>query len=129
MLQGTTLLLQKHMSPFQTLISGAKSFFLAHTHIFLHAYSETPSLNQMPNESLVEGVIRAVNHWRTTLLAGYTTYRDLGTEGLQDADTNVQVPSIAVRCLARVFSQQQKSSPLQAATPLLQLYHFHHIFR
>lgn len=65
-------------------------FVDAHTHIFLHAYSETPSLNQMRDESLIERVIRAVNHCRTALLAGYTTYRDLGTEGLQDADTNVR---------------------------------------
>jgi imidazolonepropionase-like amidohydrolase len=44
----------------------------------------------MRDESLVERVIRATNHCRTTLLAGYTTYRDLGTEGLSDADTNVR---------------------------------------
>ncbi|KAL1969666.1 hypothetical protein VTN77DRAFT_8219 [Rasamsonia byssochlamydoides] len=65
-------------------------FVDAHTHIFLHAYSETPALNQMRDESLVERVIRAVNHCRDALLAGYTTYRDLGTEGLQDADVNVR---------------------------------------
>ncbi|KAJ9223743.1 hypothetical protein DTO027B5_6004 [Paecilomyces variotii] len=62
----------------------------AHTHIFLHSYKETPALNQMRDESLVERTIRAVNHCRTALLAGYTTYRDLGTEGLQDADVNVR---------------------------------------
>ena len=62
----------------------------AHTHIFLHAYSETPPLNQMRDESLVERVIRATNHCRTALLAGYTTYRDLGTESAQDADVHVR---------------------------------------
>lgn len=62
----------------------------AHTHILLHAYSETPSLNQMRDESLVERVIRATNHCRTALLAGYTTYRDLGTEGAQDADVHIR---------------------------------------
>ncbi|KAK5143646.1 hypothetical protein LTR04_001827 [Oleoguttula sp. CCFEE 6159] len=62
----------------------------AHTHIFLHPYSETPALNQMRDESLVERVIRATNHCRAALLAGYTTYRDLGTESLQDADVNVR---------------------------------------
>ncbi|BDD54887.1 hypothetical protein MAP00_000460 [Monascus purpureus] len=62
----------------------------AHTHIFLHPYSETPSLNQMRDESLVERVIRSTNHCRAALLAGYTTYRDLGTEGLRDADVNVR---------------------------------------
>ncbi|KAK5137896.1 hypothetical protein LTR08_006665 [Meristemomyces frigidus] len=62
----------------------------AHTHIFLHAYSDTPALNQMRDESLVERTIRATNHCRTALLAGYTTYRDLGTEGLRDADVHVR---------------------------------------
>lgn len=65
-------------------------FVDAHTHIFLHAYSETPSLNQMRDESLVERVIRATNHCRTALLAGYTTYRDLGTESAKDADVHVR---------------------------------------
>jgi imidazolonepropionase-like amidohydrolase len=60
----------------------------AHTHIFLHAYTETTSLHQMRDESLVERVVRATNHARTALMAGYTTYRDLGTEGLRNADAN-----------------------------------------
>lgn len=62
----------------------------AHTHVFLHAYSETPSLNQERDEGLVERIIRATNHCRAALLAGYTTYRDLGTEGAQDADIGVR---------------------------------------
>jgi imidazolonepropionase-like amidohydrolase len=65
-------------------------FVDAHTHIFLHAFSETPSINQMRDENFAERVIRAVNHCRKALLAGYTSYRDLGTEGLQDADVNVR---------------------------------------
>ncbi|GAP87927.2 putative amidohydrolase domain-containing protein [Rosellinia necatrix] len=60
----------------------------AHTHIFLHGYSETPSMNQMRDESLVERVVRATNHARDALMAGFTTYRDLGTEGLRDADVH-----------------------------------------
>jgi imidazolonepropionase-like amidohydrolase len=62
----------------------------SHTHILLHAYSETSSTNQFMNESLVERVIRATNHCRTALLAGYTTYRDLGTEGAYDADVHIR---------------------------------------
>ncbi|KAI1328112.1 hypothetical protein F5Y16DRAFT_370091 [Xylariaceae sp. FL0255] len=58
----------------------------AHTHIFLHSYAETSSLNQMRDESAVERIVRATNHARAALDAGYTTYRDLGTEGLRDAD-------------------------------------------
>lgn len=60
----------------------------AHAHIFLHAYSETGALHQMRDESLVERVVRATNHARAALHAGYTTYRDLGTEGLRDADAH-----------------------------------------
>ncbi|KAI1279799.1 hypothetical protein F5Y07DRAFT_33952 [Xylaria sp. FL0933] len=60
----------------------------AHAHIFLHGYSETPSIYQMRDESLVERVVRATNHAKTALMAGYTTYRDLGTEGLRDADVH-----------------------------------------
>ncbi|OTB04888.1 hypothetical protein M426DRAFT_320469 [Hypoxylon sp. CI-4A] len=59
----------------------------AHTHIFLHSsYSGVPSINQMRDESFVERVVRATNHAKAALYAGYTTYRDLGTEGLRDAD-------------------------------------------
>ncbi|KAK6860362.1 hypothetical protein PG995_003998 [Apiospora arundinis] len=60
----------------------------AHTHIFLHPYSEVSSLNQMRDESAVERIVRATNHARAALQAGYTTYRDLGTEGLRDADAS-----------------------------------------
>lgn len=37
-----------------------------------------------------ERIIRAVNHRRKALLAGYTTYRDLGSESMQDCDANVR---------------------------------------
>lgn len=63
-------------------------FVDAHAHIFLHAYSETPSINQERDESFVERILRATNHCRSALMAGYTTYRDLGTEGLGSADVN-----------------------------------------
>ncbi|KAI1761597.1 amidohydrolase [Hypoxylon sp. FL1150] len=60
----------------------------AHTHIFLHPYSDVSSLNQMRDESFVERIVRATNHVKAALMAGYTTYRDLGTEGLRDADAS-----------------------------------------
>ncbi|KAI9739060.1 MAG: hypothetical protein M1834_007272 [Cirrosporium novae-zelandiae] len=62
----------------------------AHTHIFLHSYDENPALPQKRDESFVERVIRSVSHCRTALLAGYTTYRDLGSESMQEADANVR---------------------------------------
>ena len=56
----------------------------AHTHVFLH--EDAPSVHQMRDESTVERVVRATQHARAALDAGFTTYRDLGTEGLGDAD-------------------------------------------
>ena len=65
-------------------------FVDAHTHIFLHSYDERPSLNQKRDESVVERTVRAVNHCRTALLSGYTTYRDLGSESMQDSDAHLR---------------------------------------
>lgn len=39
---------------------------------------------------MTERILRAVNHCRTALLAGYTTYRDLGSEGMQECDANMR---------------------------------------
>ncbi|MCB0686386.1 MAG: amidohydrolase family protein [Saprospiraceae bacterium] len=52
-----------------------------HSHLFLHPYNETPWNDQVLKESFAERTVRAVNHARETLLAGFTTVRDLGTEG------------------------------------------------
>jgi len=53
----------------------------AHSHVLLHPYSETPWADQVAREALSLRVARATNHLRNTLLAGFTTVRDLGTEG------------------------------------------------
>jgi imidazolonepropionase-like amidohydrolase len=53
----------------------------AHTHLFLHPYDETSWNDQVLTESRAERVARAVVHARRTLEAGFTTIRDLGTEG------------------------------------------------
>ncbi|QRV88776.1 amidohydrolase family protein [Ceratobasidium sp. AG-Ba] len=45
---------------------------------------------QVTRESLAERTIRAVTHARTTLLAGFTAVRDLGTEGTGDADIDLR---------------------------------------
>jgi imidazolonepropionase-like amidohydrolase len=58
----------------------------AHTHLFLHAYDETAWNDQVLREPLALRVVRAVAHAERTLLAGFTTIRDLGTEGADDAD-------------------------------------------
>lgn len=44
--------------------------------------SEVSAAKQWAEESVPERVIRAVNGCRAALLAGYTTYRDLGTESM-----------------------------------------------
>ncbi len=57
-----------------------------HTHLLLHPYDETPWNDQVLKESLELRVIRAVAAGRATLEAGFTTIRDLGTEGAACAD-------------------------------------------
>ena len=61
-----------------------------HTHLFLHAYNETTWNDQVLSESLAERVVRATVHARQTLEAGFTTARDLGTEGAGYADVGVK---------------------------------------
>src|SRR4029078_6745951 len=62
----------------------------AHSHILLHPYSETPWNDQVARESLSLRVARATNHLRDTLQAGFTTIRDLGTEGAGYADVGLK---------------------------------------
>lgn len=61
-----------------------------HSHVFLHAYNETSWNDQVLKESLGLRTARAVNHLRSTLLAGFTTIRDLGTEGAAYADAELK---------------------------------------
>jgi imidazolonepropionase-like amidohydrolase len=61
-----------------------------HSHVLLHAYSETSWTDQVSHEGLALRVARAVNHLQATLMAGYTTIRDLGTEGAQYADVELK---------------------------------------
>jgi imidazolonepropionase-like amidohydrolase len=62
----------------------------AHTHLLLHPYNETPWDQQVLRENEALRVARAVNHARATLLAGFTTIRDLGTEGAGYADVGLK---------------------------------------
>src|ERR1700752_2680413 len=62
----------------------------AHSHILLHPYSETVWNDQVARESLSLRVARATNHLRNTLQAGFTTVRDLGTEGAGYADVGLK---------------------------------------
>src|SRR5437016_12739844 len=62
----------------------------AHSHVLLHPYSETSWNDQNAHEALALRVARATNHLRNTLMAGYTTIRDLGTEGAGYADVGLK---------------------------------------
>jgi imidazolonepropionase-like amidohydrolase len=62
----------------------------AHSHVLLHPYSETVWNDQVAREPLSLRVARATNHLRNTLLSGFTTIRDLGTEGAGYADVGLK---------------------------------------
>ena len=61
-----------------------------HSHLFLHPYNETLWEDQVLHEPLALRTARAVVHARVTLEAGFTTERDLGTEGAGFADVGLK---------------------------------------
>jgi imidazolonepropionase-like amidohydrolase len=73
--------------PGMTLLPG---FIDAHSHIFLHPYNETLWNDQVLKEPLAYRTVLAVNHSRATLMSGFTTLRDLGTEGAAFADVSIK---------------------------------------
>jgi imidazolonepropionase-like amidohydrolase len=73
--------------PGMTLMPG---LIEAHSHVLLHPYSETVWNDQVAREALSLRIARATNHLRSTLLAGFTTIRDLGTEGAGYADVGLK---------------------------------------
>jgi len=62
----------------------------AHSHVFLHPYNETLWNDQVLKESLGYRVVEAVLHARNTLMQGFTTLRDLGTEGAGFEDVSLK---------------------------------------
>jgi imidazolonepropionase-like amidohydrolase len=73
--------------PEATLLPG---LIEGHSHVLLHPYNETSWNDQVLRESLGVRTARAVNHLRATLDAGFTTIRDLGTEGAGYADAELK---------------------------------------
>jgi imidazolonepropionase-like amidohydrolase len=73
--------------PGMTLMPGLVE---GHSHVLLHPYNETTWNDQVVHESLGLRVARATNHLRATLMAGFTTIRDLGTEGAGYADVELK---------------------------------------
>ena len=102
----------------QTLLPG---FIEGHSHLLLHPYNETPWNDQVLKESLGLRVARATSHARANLLAGFTTLRDLGTEGAGYADVGLKSaiekgiipgPRLLVSTKAIVGSITQRETPL-----------------
>ena len=73
--------------PGTTLLPG---LIEAHSHVFLHPYDETLWNDQVLKEPLAYRTIAATLHCERTLQAGFTTLRDLGTEGAGYADLSLK---------------------------------------
>jgi len=58
----------------------------AHSHLFLHPYNETSWNDQVLKEPVAYRTLRAGVQAKATLMAGFTTLRDLGTEGADYSD-------------------------------------------
>ncbi len=113
-LKGTTLL--------PGLIEG-------HSHLFLHPYNETSWNDQVLKESRVERIARATVHAEKTLLAGFTTVRDLGTEGAEYDDVGLKqaieknvIPGprmiIATKAIVATGSYGPKELSYEITTPI-----------
>jgi imidazolonepropionase-like amidohydrolase len=73
--------------PGMTLLPGLMDI---HSHLFLHPYDETLWNDQVLKEPEAYRTIEAVKHAEATLMAGFTTERDLGTEGAGYADLSLK---------------------------------------
>ena len=73
--------------PGATLIPG---MIEGHSHLFLHPYNEAKWDDQVLHEPLALRTARAVVSAEKTLMAGFTTERDLGTEGAGYADVGLK---------------------------------------
>jgi imidazolonepropionase-like amidohydrolase len=112
---GSEIIELKGMTLLPGLIEG-------HSHLFLHPYNETSWDDQVLKESRAERTARAVNHAKATLMAGFTTVRDLGTEGAMYDDAGLKqsiekgiIPGprmiIATRAIVTTGSYGPKLSP------------------
>ncbi len=61
-----------------------------HSHLLLHPYNEVTWNDQVLRESVAYRVARATVSARDTLMAGFTTVRDMGTEGAGYADVGLK---------------------------------------
>lgn len=61
-----------------------------HSHLLLHPYNETSWNDQVLRESYAERAIRGGRHAEATIRAGFTTVRDLGSEGAGYVDVGLK---------------------------------------
>ncbi|WP_313029915.1 metal-dependent hydrolase family protein [Massilia alkalitolerans] len=61
-----------------------------HSHVLLHPYNETTWDDQVIKEPVAYRIMLAGRHAAATLQAGFTTLRDLGTEGADYADVGIK---------------------------------------
>lgn len=73
--------------PGKTLLPGLIDL---HSHVLLHPYDETTWDDQVIKEAPAYRIALAVRHAADTLQAGFTTLRDLGTEGVDYADVGIK---------------------------------------
>jgi imidazolonepropionase-like amidohydrolase len=73
--------------PQSTLLPGLID---AHSHVLLYPYDQTPWNDQVLREPESLRVARATIAVKATLMAGFTTLRDLGTEGAGYADVGIK---------------------------------------
>ncbi len=101
-----------------------------HSHLLLHPYDETPWDDQVLREPLALRVARAVVHAERTLRAGFTTLRDLGTEGAGYADVGLKraieegiIPGprlvVTTRAIVATGSYAPRGFAPEASAPLL----------
>ncbi|MEZ4699930.1 MAG: amidohydrolase family protein [Rhodothermales bacterium] len=100
-----------------------------HSHVLLHPYDETSWNDQVLVESEAERVARATVHLKNTLMSGFTTIRDLGTEGAGYADVGLKtaiekgvIPGprmlVATRAIVATGSYGPKGFADQVEVPL-----------
>jgi len=91
-----------------------------HSHLYLHPYNEALWNDQVLKEPQDYRTLQAARHAETTLRAGFTTLRDLGTEGAGYADASLKRaideglipgPRLQVATLAIVASSSYGPGP------------------
>ena len=103
--------------PGSTLLPGLMDL---HSHVFLHPYNEAAWNDQVLKEPAAYRTVMATIFAERTLMAGFTTLRDLGTEGAGYADVSIRQaindgqipgPRLFVATLAIVASSSYGPGP------------------